>query len=110
VHFSRFMPQYQLQNLPPTPIETITHARDLALEAGLRFVYTGNVAGHEGEDTTCPSCGALLIDRLGFYVLDYHITAEGACDYCGEPIPGVWGRVTLAEIPGLPEEYGAPDS
>ncbi len=109
VHFSRFMPQYQLENLPPTPIETITNARTIALEAGLRFVYTGNVPGHDGEDTYCPACGAMLIDRLGFYVLAYHIE-DGACEFCGEPIPGVWGRVTLSEVPLMPDEAGSPDS
>jgi len=89
LHFSRFHPQYKLTNLPPTPVETLDQAREIALEEGLRFVYVGNVPGHVGNNTFCPACGETLVVRQGFSVVEYHLQ-EGACAYCGEPIPGVW--------------------
>ncbi len=95
VHFSRFHPQYKLTNLPPTSVETLDRARQIALEEGVRFVYVGNMPGHAGNHTYCPTCGEILVAREGFSVTDYHL-ADGTCAYCGEPIPGVWW-------PGEPE-------
>jgi pyruvate formate lyase activating enzyme len=95
LHFSRFHPQYRLTNLPPTPVETLERAREIALEEGVRFVYLGNVPGHPGNNTTCPTCGEVLVAREGFAVSEYHLRA-GTCAFCGEPIPGVWW-------PGEPE-------
>jgi pyruvate formate lyase activating enzyme len=89
LHFSRFFPQYQLVNLPPTPEETLDQARNIALEEGMRFVYVGNVPGHAGNHTYCPVCGQRIIARQGFAVLEYHLEGN-ACAYCGEVIPGVW--------------------
>jgi pyruvate formate lyase activating enzyme len=96
LHFSRFHPQYQLTDLPATPVEKLDQARELALAAGCRYVYLGNVPGHPGSNTYCPRCGKLLIGRLGFWVQEYHLV-EGACPDCGEPIPGVWGQVELED-------------
>ncbi len=95
VHFSRFHPQYKLTNLPPTPVETLDRARQITLEEGVRFVYVGNVPGHAGNHTYCPTCGEILVRREGFSVTEYHL-AGGTCAYCGEPISGVWW-------PGEPE-------
>jgi len=95
LHFSRFSPLYKLKNLPPTPVETLERAHEIALEEGVRFVYVGNVPGHPGNHTYCPACGEVLIERRGFSVVEYHIE-NGACGFCGEPIPGVWW-------PGEPE-------
>jgi len=89
LHFSRFHPQYKLTNLPPTPVERLDRAREIALEAGVRFVYVGNVPGHPGNNTSCPACGRTIIVRQGFGVKEYHLQA-GACAYCNQPIPGVW--------------------
>ncbi|NJD99234.1 AmmeMemoRadiSam system radical SAM enzyme [Thermococcus sp. LS1] len=86
VHFSRFFPHYKLTHLPPTPLETIEMAYRVAKEEGLKFVYTGNVPGHEGENTYCPRCGKPLIVRWGFKITEYHVK-DGKCEYCGEPIP-----------------------
>ena len=92
VHFSRFFPTHRLRNLPPTPLETVEHAREIAKKEGLKFVYLGNVpAGHEGENTYCPGCGKLLIRRLRYLVTENHIK-NGKCPYCGEKIYGVWER------------------
>jgi pyruvate formate lyase activating enzyme len=89
LHFSRFYPQYKLTNLPPTPVETLDRAREIALEEGVRFVYVGNVPGDPGNNTYCPACGKPIIVREGFSVVEYHLNGD-VCAYCGQPIPGVW--------------------
>jgi pyruvate formate lyase activating enzyme len=90
LHFSRFQPQYRMRNLPPTPVETLRRARAEALDAGLRYVYVGNVQGDVGSSTYCPRDGTLLIGRSGFTITDYKLTAEGRCPTCNDKIPGVW--------------------
>jgi pyruvate formate lyase activating enzyme len=89
LHFSRFIPQYKLDNLPPTPVETLDKAWQAARDEGMRFVYVGNVPGHPADNTYCPACGKAIIVRQGFDVTEYHLKGN-ACAYCGEPIPGVW--------------------
>lgn len=89
VHFSRFYPKYKLKNLPPTPVATLENARHIALDAGLHFVYMGNVPGHEGENTFCPNCHKVLIRRLGYQIFENHIQ-KGKCSYCNHPIAGFW--------------------
>lgn len=89
VHFSRFHPMYKLQNLPPTPEETIKEARKICLEVGLHYVYTGNIPDEEGFTTYCPVCGKPIIVRKGYTVLENRIH-DGKCEYCGAEIPGVW--------------------
>jgi pyruvate formate lyase activating enzyme len=89
LHFSRFQPQYKLTNLPPTPVETLERAREVALSAGVRFAYIGNVPGHPANNTFCPACGEIIIARQGFSVQAYHVQ-DGMCAYCGELISGVW--------------------
>ena len=88
LHFSRFFPQYKLQNLPPTPPEVIIRARKIAMEEGLKFVYTGNVANPEGEATVCPDSKEKVIVRQGYFVTANHLK-NGACSD-GEKIPGIW--------------------
>jgi len=90
LHFSRFTPLYKLSQLPPTPIETLIKARTIARESGIRFAYLGNVAGHLAENTYCPNCNKIIIERRVFTILNNHIV-KGKCKYCGEKIPGVWG-------------------
>jgi pyruvate formate lyase activating enzyme len=74
---------------PRTPAATLLKARDIGLAAGLRYVYTGNIPGQGGEDTTCYNCGALLIERLGYRIKDF-ILKDGACPRCQAEIEGVW--------------------
>lgn len=93
MHFTRFHPTYKIKNLPPTPVGTLDRAREIALEAGVRFAYVGNVPGHRGENTYCPQCANVLIRRLGFHVLSNalaHTSGGAECPNCHTPIPGVW--------------------
>jgi pyruvate formate lyase activating enzyme len=90
LHLSRFQPQYRMRNLPPTPVEALDRARREALDAGLHYVYIGNVPGHEANSTYCPSDGTILIRRVGFMVVENKLTADGRCPTCNQKIPGVW--------------------
>jgi len=89
VHFTRFHPLYLLTNLPPTPVETLERAKAVADAEGLQYVYIGNVPGHPGENTYCPKCRRLLIERAGFTIRQMHVQ-KGKCEYCQQSIPGVW--------------------
>jgi len=87
-HISRFHPTYKLTDRPPTPVQTLKTAHEIGLEAGLRYVYTGNVPGEASEKTFCYDCGKVLIDRWGFNVSNYAIV-HGKCKFCGAVIDGV---------------------
>lgn len=88
-HVSRFYPTYKLLNVPGTPVQTLKRARDIGIDRGLLFVYEGNVPGESGEDTHCPKCGELLIERQG-YRIGKNIVKEGFCPCCKVQINGVW--------------------
>jgi pyruvate formate lyase activating enzyme len=88
VHFSRFFPHYKLKNLPPTPFETLRNAWETALNAGLRYAYIGNIRSN-AENTYCPNCKRLLIERIGYLVRQNNIVG-GKCRYCGTQIAGLW--------------------
>ncbi len=88
LHLSRFHPAYKLKRLPPTPVEVLNTARQIALEAGLHFVFVGNVPGHLAQDTVCPRCGRKVIERRGYRVQE-NLLENGHCP-CGEAIPGIW--------------------
>lgn len=81
-HVLRFMPEYQLKDLPPTPIKTLERMIDDANRRGLRYVYIGNVFGHEAESTYCFNCRQLLVKRTGFYIEQDNLVDE-RCPYCG---------------------------
>jgi pyruvate formate lyase activating enzyme len=89
IHFTRFHPDYQLLNLPPTPIETLEKAYQIAKSEGIHYPFVGNVPGHPGNNTYCPKCGKTIVSRSGFFVTDIHIK-NGRCEYCNEAIAGVW--------------------
>ncbi len=82
VHFSRFHPDYQMLDKPPTPIKTIEKAVEVARDVGIEYVYVGNVWGHRYEDTYCPNCNSLLIDREGFYIVRMNLDGR-RCPECG---------------------------
>lgn len=88
IHFSRFFPYYRLKDLPPTPIETLIDAKNTAMDAGLRYVYIGNIR-NEAENTFCPKCKNILIERIGYFVKQNNIIGN-KCKFCGTIIAGVW--------------------
>jgi len=90
-HVSRFHGDYKMTGHPGTPVATLELACRIGAEAGLRYIYSGNVPGHADERTRCPGCGEVLIDRRGYNIRANHL-ADGACPKCGERIEGVWTR------------------
>ncbi|MGB9497368.1 MAG: AmmeMemoRadiSam system radical SAM enzyme [Deltaproteobacteria bacterium] len=88
LHFSRFFPKYKLVHLPPTPVDVLEQARDVALEQGLRYVYIGNVPGG-CDKTVCPDCKRTVVKRRGYTLLENHVK-HGKCEFCGTPISGRW--------------------
>ena len=98
LHFTAFHPDWKMLSTPPTPLETLVRARQIALKNGLRYVYTGNVYDDEGGSTWCHSCRNLLIGRSGYVLSAWNLTPEGKCKRCGtfcagvfEAAPGNWG-------------------
>ncbi len=89
IHFSRFYPLYRLKNLPPTPLETLERAKAICDAEGLHYVYLGNVPGHPAENTYCPKCRRVVIERIGLMARQV-LVKQGKCPFCQQPIPGVW--------------------
>ncbi|MBN2471812.1 MAG: AmmeMemoRadiSam system radical SAM enzyme [Anaerolineae bacterium] len=92
-HVTAFHPDYQMQEPPRTTLETLVRAAEIGSEAGLHYVYAGNLPGAapEWEHTRCPACNAVLVRRRGFYVLENRLTASGGrCPDCGATVPGLW--------------------
>jgi len=87
-HVSRFHPTYRLTDVPSTPASTLRRAREIGREAGLHYVYVGNVPGDEGETTYCPQCGERVIPRSGYRIGKLHLR-DGHCANCGAEIPGI---------------------
>ncbi|GAB4164164.1 MAG: AmmeMemoRadiSam system radical SAM enzyme [Geothermobacteraceae bacterium] len=90
-HVTAFYPTWRLLDAPPTPPATLVRARRIGLEAGLQFVYTGNIADDEGSRTDCPRCGRALVER-GRMRPARNLLTDGNCPGCGTAIPGLWGR------------------
>jgi pyruvate formate lyase activating enzyme len=88
-HVSAFYPTYKMTNLPRTPVSTIRKAYELGKEAGLRYIYGGNVPGDESESTRCYCCGTMLIRRFGFQVIENRVR-DSQCPECGAKIDGVF--------------------
>lgn len=82
IHFSRFHPDFQMLNKPPTPIETLERAAEVAKEVGIEYIYIGNVWEHRLENTFCPNCGHLIIKRNGFYLGKIDLDGK-KCPECG---------------------------
>lgn len=91
-HVTAFHPDYKMQDPPRTTVDTLIRAAEIGAEAGLNYVYAGNLPGRVGswEDTRCPSCNETLINRYGFMVLQNKIKADGCCPSCGTTIAGIW--------------------
>jgi pyruvate formate lyase activating enzyme len=88
-HVTAFHPTYKMLDRQPTSPRILQQAREIGLEEGLRFVYSGNIPGAGGENTLCPACQAVIIERLGFRIAENHLTA-GRCASCGETLEGIW--------------------
>jgi len=96
LHFSAFHPDYKMIDVPPTPLETLVQARQIARAAGLRYVYTGNVHNRDGDTTYCPSCGSALIVRDWYEINQYRLTPDGHCPDCHTQIAGRFEKFTKA--------------
>jgi pyruvate formate lyase activating enzyme len=88
-HVSRFYPQHQLNNLPPTSPQAIFDCLKIGTEMGLKYLYAGNISADKWEDTWCPNCGELLVKRSGYFTRVQHLS-DGKCGKCSHPIAGVW--------------------
>ncbi|HSO25929.1 MAG TPA: AmmeMemoRadiSam system radical SAM enzyme, partial [Methanobacteriaceae archaeon] len=86
LHFTRFFPNYKMEDVNPTPIETLINARKMAREEGMRYVYVGNAPGLDGENTYCYDCGQLLIERDGYGLGKVRVDEKKKCPECGAPI------------------------
>jgi len=86
-HISRFFPAHKMTDVPSTPVETLRRAREIGLEAGLRYVYVGNVPGE--ANTVCHACGKTLIRRSAFRVVESRVGPGGSCPDCGAPTAGI---------------------
>jgi len=105
LHFSAFHPDYKMQDIPPTPIATLRRARSIAMRAGLRYVYCGNVHDPESDTTYCPSCRTAVIERDWYEILATRLTPEGSCAACQTPVAGryaaatgTWGRKRMRVV------------
>jgi len=91
LHFSAFHPDWKLDTIPATPLATLTRARRIALDAGLHYVYTGNVHDKTGDTTFCSGCGKPVIERDWYSILGYALDGAGHCRHCGTAIAGRFG-------------------
>jgi pyruvate formate lyase activating enzyme len=89
VHFTQFHSEYLLKNLPITPVPTLERAKAIADAEGLHYVYIGNVPGHPAQNTYCPKCRRMVVERLGF-TASQMLIRKGACPFCSQAIPGIW--------------------
>ncbi|MET1159769.1 MAG: AmmeMemoRadiSam system radical SAM enzyme [Thermoprotei archaeon] len=98
-HLLRFHPHYLMNDLPPTPVETLEKLASIAREEGLKHVYIGNVWGHKLEHTYCPKCGTLVVKRMGFYIVEWKLKEGFICPSCGYKLNfrgKYWGSSRIA--------------
>ncbi len=111
MHFTAFHPDWKMMDVPPTPFATLIRARDIAKENGVRYAYTGNVHDLEGESTYCHHCGQRVIGRDWYVLSEWHLDAQGRCEYCGTPCAGVFeaspGNWGARRMPVRLKDYAA---
>jgi pyruvate formate lyase activating enzyme len=107
LHFSAFHPAWKMQDVPPTPPATLTKAREIAMQHGLRYVYTGNVHDTQGSSSYCHQCGHLLIERDWYELGSWGLDKNACCEACGASIPGLfeekpgqWGAQSMPVFVG----------
>jgi pyruvate formate lyase activating enzyme len=88
MHFTAFHPDWKMRDVSPTPSETLSRARDIAMKNGVYYAYTGNVHDEAGGSTYCHNCGTRLIQRDWYELSDWQLDAHGACKKCGTPCAG----------------------
>ena len=88
VHFTAFHPDFKMRDRPPTPPETLSRARRIALGNGVHHAYTGNTYDVDGQSTYCPSCRSRVIERDWYTLGDYQLTDDGNCRHCSMQLPG----------------------
>jgi pyruvate formate lyase activating enzyme len=103
-HVTAFHKDYRMSDPENTTPEMLMRAADIARASGLKYVYAGNIPGRVGdlEDTRCHHCSAVLIERYGYYIRSYRLTAAGTCPDCGTAIPGRWGARFAGQIAASP--------
>ena len=103
-HVTAFHKDYRMSDPENTTPEMLVHAAEIAQRNGLRYVYAGNIPGHVGdlEHTRCHNCRAMLVERYGYFIQSYHLTADGHCPACATAIPGRWGRQFDGQIASMP--------
>jgi pyruvate formate lyase activating enzyme len=103
-HVTAFHQDYKMTDPEDTPASTLKRAADIGREAGLRFVYAGNLPGRVGdlENTYCPFCRELLVERYGYLIQGYNVSAEGSCPKCHAQVPGRWGKKFEGQITAFP--------
>ena len=99
LHFTAFHPDFKMMDKSRTPHATLLRAQTIARDAGLHYVYVGNVHDEQGSSTYCSGCGDKLIGRDWYVLSDWRLTGEGRCQSCGTPVPGVFD--------GPPGDWGA---
>ena len=99
MHFTAFHPDWKMLDVPRTPPETLTRARNIALKAGVRYAYTGNIHDQQGQSTYCHQCGRKLVGRDWYVLSDWNLTDDGRCTSCGARCAGVFD--------GPPGDWGA---
>ena len=90
IHFTAFHPTWKMQNIPPTPKETLTRARNIAIKNGIHYAYTGNVHDISGDSTYCHNCNKCIIKRDWYTIIDYQLNANGECSFCGTKCAGIF--------------------
>ncbi len=103
-HVTAFHQDYKMTDPEDTPPETLLRAAAIGRKAGLRYIYAGNLPGQVGdlENTHCPNCRTLLVERFGYFIRGYHLTPEGACPKCQQQIPGRWDASFQGQITSRP--------
>jgi pyruvate formate lyase activating enzyme len=103
-HATAFHKDYKMTDPDNTSVETLMRAAEIGRKSGLRYIYVGNLPGEIGdlENTRCPNCQQLLIERYGYLIMGYHLTSNGCCPSCGTRIPGRWAREFQGQITDHP--------
>jgi pyruvate formate lyase activating enzyme len=93
-HVTAFHPDYKMTDPPPTSVKTLLRAAEIGQEAGLKYVYAGNIPGRVGEyeTTYCPECRSPLVERYSYVIRRYQVTGRGTCPKCDAVIPGIWAQ------------------